>query len=209
MVIAFEPDSLATINCLAGSRRDDRLRLLRYGVKALSRLPRTTVYLEAGASDWEPARRTARKLRAIGIGRVGGFMLNATHQDWTAANIRHGLRISRLVGGNHFVINTAENGRGPVHYYRANGRRITVWCNPGLRGLGPPPTTDTSHPRVDAHLWINRPGYAQSCHGRRIGWFLPRALSYARLATDWERPPAGTRRGHTRRYPPRACGIPR
>ena len=209
VVIAFEPDSLGTINCLAGSRRDDRLRLLRYGVKALSRLPRATVYLEAGASDWEPARRTARKLRAIGIGRVRGFMLNATHQDWTAANIRHGLRISRLVGGKHFVINTAENGRGPVHYYRANGRRITVWCNPGLRGLGPPPTTDTSHPRVDAYLWINRPGYAQSCGGRRIGWFLPRALSYARLATDWERPPAGTRRGHTRRYPPRAFGIPR
>ena len=107
-----------------------------------------------------------------------------------------GLRISRLVGGKHFVINTAENGRGPVHYYRANGRRITVWCNPGLRGLGPPPTTDTSHPRVDAYLWINRPGYAQSCGGRRIGWFLPRALSHARLATDWERPPA--------RHPPRA-----
>ena len=85
VVIAFEPDSLGTINCLAGSRRDDRLRLLRYGVKA----------------------------------------------------------------------------------------------------------------------------HAQSCGGRRIGWFLPRALSYARLATDWERPPAGTRRGHKRRYPPRAFGIPR
>ena len=194
VVIAFEPDSLGTIDCHARSRRDDRIRLLRYGVKVLARRPNVTMYLEAGASDWEPARRTARQLRAIGIGRVRGFMLNATHQDWTRANILHGLEISRLTGGKHFVINTAENGRGPVHFRNARGRRITVWCNPPRRGLGPPPTTNTSHPMVDAYLWINRPGYAQSCQGRPIAWYAPRALSYARYATRWERPPAVNRR---------------
>ncbi len=209
VVIAFEPDSLGTIDCLARSRRDDRLRLLRYGVEALAKLPNATVYLEAGASDWEPARRTAKQLRAIGIAKVRGFMLNVTHYDWTAENIKHGLQISRKTGGKHFVINTAENGRGPVNYYRANGRRVTIWCNPGLRGLGPPPTTDTAHPKVDAYLWLNRPGYAQSCQGRPIAWFLPRALSYARLATDWLRPPKGTRFGHKKRYPLSTFGIPR
>src|SRR5215217_1567109 len=148
VVIAFEPDSLGTIDCHAPSRRDDRIRLLRYGVNALSLLPGATIYLEAGASDWEPARRTARQLSAIGIAKVRGFMLNATHYDWTRDNIRHGLEVSRLTGGKHFVINTAENGRGPVHYRLSNGRRINVWCNPGLRGLGIPPTTETSHPMV-------------------------------------------------------------
>ena len=207
VVIAFEPDSLGTIDCLAPSRRDDRLRLLGYGVDVLSKLPNATIYLEGGASDWEPARRTANQLRAIGIAKVRGFMLNATHYDWTRANIQHGLEISRLTGGKHFVINTAENGRGPVNY-RRGGRRITVWCNPGLRGLGPPPTTDTSNPMVDAYLWINRPGYAQSCQGRSISWYLPRALSYARFATTWEGPPAGTRFGHHRRYPLSAFGVP-
>ena len=133
VVIAFEPDSLGTIDCHARSRRDDRIRLLRYGVRALSRLPGATIYLEAGASDWEPARRTARQLRAIGIARVRGFMLNATHFDWTRNNIRHGLDISRRVGGKPFIINTAENGRGPIHYRLANGRRINVWCNPSRR----------------------------------------------------------------------------
>jgi endoglucanase len=123
-------------------------------------------------------------------------MLNATHYDWTRANIRHGLEISRLTGGKNFVINTAENGRGPVHYRRSNGRRITAWCNPPRRGLGPAPTTNTSHPMVDAYLWINRPGYAQSCQGRPIAWYAPRALSYARNATSWESPPPGTRQGH-------------
>ena len=77
---------------------------------------------------------------------------------------------------------------------------MTIWCNPGLRGLGPPPSTDTANPMVDAYLWINRPGFAQSCQGRPIAWFLPRALSYARYATDWIKPPAGTRFGHKKRY---------
>ena len=99
------------------------------------------------------------------------------------------------MGGKPFIINTAENGRGPIHYRLANGRRINVWCNPSRRGLGIPPTTNTSNPMVDAYLWINRPGYAQGCQGRPIAWYAPRALSYARFATRWESPPPGTRRG--------------
>jgi endoglucanase len=209
VVIAFEPDSLGTIDCHAPSRRDDRIRLLRYGVNALSALPNATIYLEAGASDWEPARRTAKQLRAIGIAKVRGFMLNATHYDWTRNNIRHGLEISRRVGGKHFIINTAENGRGPIHYYLRNGRRITVWCNPPLRGLGTPPTTNTSDPMVDAYLWINRPGYAQSCQHRPIAWYPPRALSYARYATTWESAPKGTRFGHKKRFSLSSLGVRR
>ena len=131
-------------------------------------------------------------------------MLNATHHDWTRANILHGLDISRRMGGKPFVINTAENGRGPVHYRHAKGRRITVWCNPGSPRLGPPPTTNTSHPMVDAYLWINRPGYAQGCQGRPVAWFAPRALSYARYATKWEGPPEGTRFG----FAAKVGGVP-
>jgi endoglucanase len=198
VVIAFEPDSLGTIDCHARSRRDDRIRLLRYGVDRLAKLPNATIYIEAGASDWEPARRTAKQLRAVGIAKVRGFMLNATHYDWTRENVRHGLEISRLTGGKHFVINTAENGRGPIHHRLPNGRRLTVWCNPPRRGLGMPPTTETSNPMVDAYLWINRPGYAQSCQHRPIAWYPPRALSYARYATRWESPPPGTKFGFKR-----------
>ena len=55
VVIAFEPDSLGTLDCLATRRRDDRLRMLRHGVTSSSQLPNATIYLEAGASDWEPA----------------------------------------------------------------------------------------------------------------------------------------------------------
>jgi len=208
VILLYELDSLGTVDCHARHRRDDRYRLLRYGVRRLTSLPNATLYIEAGASDWEPARSMARKLRRVGVGMARGFMLNATHNDWTANNIRYGLDLSRGVGGKHFVINTADNGRGPVHY-REGRRRVVLWCNPGLRGLGRPPSADTAHPRVDAYLWINRPGYVQSCSHGKIEWNLRKALELARLQTDWLAPPKGTRHGHFKRYPRRALNIPR
>jgi endoglucanase len=201
VIIGFEPDSLGTVDCLKPSRRDDRIRMLAYGVDVLSRLPNATIYLEAGASDWEPAARTAKQLRRIGIGKVRGFMLNVTHHDWTRNNIRHGLDISRRVGGKPFIINTSYNGRGPIHLNRG-GRRINVWCNPPRRGLGIAPTTRTDHPKVDAYMWINRPGYsAGACNGGPLpvgSWWPERALMYARWQTNWLSPPRGTANGFRR-----------
>jgi len=205
VVIAFEPDSLGTIDCLAKSRQRTRMDVLRYGVDVLSQLPRATVYIEAGASDWEPAARTAKLLRYVGVRKVRGFMLNVTHYDWTANNIKYGLDVSRRVGGKPFVISTSFNGRGPVHYRRPIGRkgqpsrRVTVWCHPLKRGLGIAPTTTTHHPKVDAYLHIGRPGYsAGPCNGgpSQVGaWFYARAVMFGRYATNWIKPPRGTRYG--------------
>jgi endoglucanase len=217
VVIAFEPDSLGTVDCLARDRRQDRLDVLRYGVDRLSQLPNATIYLEAGASDWEAASRTAKQLRYIGISKVRGFMLNVTHHDWTRNNIQHGLEISRMVGGKHFIINSSYNGRGPLHYRKwlnraqHKWRTINVWCHPGLRGLGPAPTTATSDPLVDAYMYINRPGYsAGSCNGGPLPvgtWWPERGLMYSEYATDWESPPKGTVYGHFKRYSLRALGA--
>jgi endoglucanase len=209
VVIGFEPDSLGTIDCLAPNRRGARLDVLRYGVERLSQLPNATIYLEAGASDWEPADRTAKQLRYIGIAKVRGFMLNATHHDWTRNNIRHGLRISRLTGGKPFIVNTSYNGRGPLNYKRwvnrarHRWRMVNVWCNPPGRGLGVAPTTRTGRPKVDAYMWINRPGYsAGACNGGPLpvgAWWPQRALMYARNQTGWLGPPRGTVHGYYRR----------
>ncbi|MFN2617119.1 MAG: glycoside hydrolase family 6 protein [Thermoleophilaceae bacterium] len=203
VVIAFEPDSLGTVHCLARSRRKARLRTLRYGVKLFSRLPNATVYLEAGASDWDSARHTARQLRYIGIRRVRGFMLNVTHYDWTSRNIRHGRKISRLVGGKHFIISTSNNGRGPVHFRNYRGRHdwrvVNVWCHPLMRGLGPAPTADTHKAKVDAYMYIGRAGYSSGhCNGgpSRVGaWWPARALMFGKYATQWIGPPHGSRNG--------------
>jgi endoglucanase len=209
VVIGFEPDSLGTVDCLARSRRKARLDTLRYGIDVFSRLPNATVYIEAGASDWEPATRTAKQLSYIGISKVRGFMLNVTHEDWTANNVAHGRRISRLTGGKHFIVNTSDNGRGPVHYRRwiSRGdpkiwRRVTVWCHPLKRGLGPLPTTQTQWPDiVDGYFFIGRPGYSGgSCNGGPLpigSWWANRALDLARDATSWVRQP----RGHVNGWP--------
>jgi endoglucanase len=217
VVIAFEPDSLGTVDCLARDRRKARLDVLRYGVDRLSQLPNATIYLEAGASDWEPATRTAKQLRYIGVSKVRGFMLNVTHHDWTRANILHGLQISRMVGGKHFIINTSYNGRGPLHYRKwinrakHKWRTINVWCHPGLRGLGPAPTTATANPMVDAYMYINRPGYsAGSCNGGPLPvgtWWAARALMYAEYETDWLSPPPGTKYGHFKHYSLKQLGA--
>jgi endoglucanase len=214
VVIGYEPDSLGTIDCLARGRRRARLDLLRYGIEVLSRLPRATIYIEGGASDWEPAARTARQLRHVGIDKVRGFMLNVTHYDWTQHNIRHGAAISRRVGGKPFIVSTSFNGRGPVHYRRWIDRRkkrwrtVNVWCHPLRRGLGPAPTTATHHPRADAYLYIGRPGYSGgSCNGGPLpvgSWFESRALMFGRYATNWIRPPRGTRHGLPGRISTRA-----
>jgi len=217
VVIGFEPDSLGTIDCLARDRRQDRLDVLRYGVDRLSQLPNATIYLEAGAADWEPATRTAKQLRYIGIDKVRGFMLNVTHHEWTRENVRHGLDISRMVGGKPFIVNTSYNGRGPLHFKKwlnraqHKWRRINVWCHPGLRGLGPAPTTATAHSKTDAYMYINRPGFsAGKCNGgpMPVGtWWPQRGLMYAQYATDWEAAPKNTLHGHFKHYSLRALGA--
>ena len=137
VVIGYEPDSLGSIDCLKRSRRKTRVATLRYGIDILSQLPNATVYIEAGASDWESERRTASLLRQVGIAKVRGFMLNATHYDWTANNIRYGRAVSRRTGGKHFIINTSGNGRGPVHYQQWKSASAKARQPPGSlqRGL--------------------------------------------------------------------------
>jgi endoglucanase len=214
VLIVFEPDALGTLECLPRSRRRARLKLMRYGIDWLSRLPNATIYIDAGASDWESAKRTAKLLRRVGVHKVRGFALNVTHYDWTVSNVRHGWEISRLVGGKPFIVSTAFNGRGPVHFRKRRGHRrlrLNVWCHPLKRGLGPVPTTTTGFTNVDAFLWVGRPGYsAGDCNGgpARVGaWWRERAVMFGRWATDWLGPPPGTRRGHYRRYSLPALGY--
>ena len=202
IVIAYEPDSVGTIECLARSRRQARLDVLRYGIDVLSQLPNATIYIEATASDWKSPSLVARRLRYIGIHKVRGFMVNVTHYDWTASNVRYGLRISARVGGKPFIVSTAMNGRGPVHYKRREGRRtrrINVFCHPLYRGAGPYPTTNTMHPKVDAYMWVNRAGYSGgSCNGGPLPvgtWWPKRALMFARYQSNRVRPARGTRYG--------------
>lgn len=215
VVLAFEPDSIGTVACLAKSRRKARKDLLRYGVDVLSKLPNATIYLEGTASDWKSAAYTSKLLRYIGIAKVRGFMLNVTHHDWTSNNIAYGRKVSRRVGGKPFVVSTAYNGRGAVHYKLGKAdryRRVNVYCNPRFRGLGPKPNTTTGIAGVDGLLYLNRPGVsgAGNCNGgfKAGEWWAARALMYSTYATEQLGPVGGTRFGFPKRISLCALGAP-
>ena len=163
VIVALEPDALGTLKCLHKSRRASRLRNINYATQLLARKPNVTTYIEAGASDWRPAREMARYLRSAGVHRVRGFSLNITHFDTSANNVRYGRKISRMLGGKHFVVNTDENGVGRVWYRRWISRArnlwktVNVWCNPKRSALGTPPQA-VNDPQLDGYLWMSRPG---------------------------------------------------
>jgi endoglucanase len=138
---------------------------LRYEIDKISSLPHTVVYVEGGYSDSNTVRYTARVLNAIGVRRIRGFFTNDTHQQWTIKEVRWATRISKLTHGAHFIVNTAQNGRGPLLNPHPRTEGIEDLCNPGGRGLGIRDTTRTGYPRADAFMWTHPPGNSSGCGG--------------------------------------------
>ncbi len=157
------------------------LALVAYAARRFAGLPHTSVYVDAGASDWMTVGQAAAMLGHAGIRYARGFALGATHYASTGDEIRFAAGVVAALGragisGRHAVINTAQNGRPFTYtqYHGANydnaevcrGRRQTRCVT-----LGIPPTTDVADARwglsarerrlasadVDAYLWIGRP----------------------------------------------------
>jgi endoglucanase len=158
-VLFLEMDALITSPCLSPQGLAIRMGELRDAINILdATCPHLVIYLDAGAADAVGAGWTAHLLRMAGVARIQGFFLNATHFDWTSKEIAYGEQISRLTGGKHFVVNTGENGRGPLVPPDPVHQGNEVLCNPSGRGLGPRPTTNTGYPNVDAFAWTSNPG---------------------------------------------------
>jgi endoglucanase len=158
-VLFLEEDSLITSPCLSARGLAVRLNELRRAVDILTAdCPRLVIYLDAGAADAIPAGRMASMLRRAGVAKVEGFFLNSTHFDWTSSEIKYGETLSRLTGGKHFVINTGDNGRGPLAPRDRVRQGNELLCNPPGRGLGPRPTSNTGYRNVDAFAWTTNPG---------------------------------------------------
>ena len=180
--VIVEPDALPNVagDCLPAKQDAERLALLRY---AAAKLP--NAYIDAGNAVWMPAEQIAALLKRAGVERARGFALNVSNFQTTAASIAYGTKVSKLVGGKHFVIDTSRNGRGP--YPRKLWRKPEdEWCNPPGRALGRPPTAKPGHPLVDAYLWVKVPGESDGeCNGapRAGAWWPEYALGLARRAS--------------------------
>jgi hypothetical protein len=168
VAMVLEPDLAVG---LKGWRPDVRLAMVRYAAQKFSALPRTTVYLDAGDGDWLKIPAAVDMLKKAGVAYTRGFALGATHYASTSLQLTYGRQLvsalkSAGVPDRHFVVDTADNGRGftwlqhkaayphgdfdtaPVCRTTTQLRCVT---------LGIVPTTNTGDPaNADAYLWFGR-----------------------------------------------------
>lgn len=156
-MVILEPDAVAHTVDGCNTARNERYALLSDAIAVLKASGSARVYLDAGHPDWvTDVPAIAGALRQAGVARADGFALNVANFVTTDKNASYGKRVSDALGGAHFVIDTSRNGKGPFPGGEVNGG--ASWCNPPGRALGPAPTAKTGLPRVDALLWIKRPG---------------------------------------------------
>jgi hypothetical protein len=186
-VYLLELDALGSSSCVTKMGSLPQWEAdLRYEINAISALPHTVVYVEGGYSDSNSPRYTARILNAIGINKIRGFFTNDTHMQWTINEVRWATRISKLTHGAHFIVNTADNGKGPRLNHNKVKFGVEDLCNPPGRGLGPVDTTATGFTFADAFMWTHPPGNSSGCGGGPPGgvFYLGRALDEARNANQ-------------------------
>lgn len=174
-LVVLEPDALAGMDCLNSSGQQQRLALMRDAVQVL-KAQRASVYIDAGNARWKSPQIMADRLKQAGVEEADGFSLNVSNYIDNAANIGFGERVSRLLGGKHFIIDTSRNGLGSTK----------EWCNARGQALGVAPTTNTGHPLVDAFLWIKQPGESDgTCQGgpKAGSWWTDIALELSRAAS--------------------------
>lgn len=158
-VLILEEDSLITTPSLNSTGVAVRMSELSDAINILTaNCPHLVIYLDAGAADALPYRTAASLLKRAGVEKIQGFFLNSTHFDRTSKEIAYGNKISRLIGGKHFVINTGENGRGALVPKNIVKYGNEILCDPAGRGLGPKPTAQTGAPNVDMFAWTSNPG---------------------------------------------------
>ncbi len=150
-IVILEPDAVpfAVTGCPI------ELQTLAAAVHILTARPGARVYVDAGNSSWiQSLHVLAEALIRAGVRSAAGFSLNVSNFQTDASSVAYGERLSALLGGAHFVVDTSRNGNGPDR----NQADAPLWCNPPGRALGRVPTTSTAVVDLDAYLWIKPPG---------------------------------------------------
>lgn len=115
--VVLEPDALAqwASGCVPSAAAAERLTLLAEAVRIFKAQPGVSVYLDAGNSGWiADEKHLADALRQAGVDRADGFALNVSNFQTTPVTRAYGDRLSALLGGAHYVVDTSRNGNGPL-----------------------------------------------------------------------------------------------
>lgn len=163
--IVLQPDGPFAL-CSPGGPRgaNSPTRLISYAAQRLSRLPRTSVYIEIGASDWPAAGQggvasVMKFVVPMGIRYARGVALNGTHYTATSDDIVRGAAVARALSaagipGKKVVINTANQGH-PFEFghFKGKGKADNAPVCRSLVdrstcvALGIPPTPRVAHRR--------------------------------------------------------------
>jgi endoglucanase len=162
--IVLQPDGPFALCAPHGSHAPSRL--VAYASRVLSAQPNTSVYIEAGASDWPmfgPRGGVTAAVRILvrgGIQYARGFALNGTHYASIPAQVDRATAIIKRLNakgypGRKVVINTSNNGH-PFDFGRYTGGDPTnpIVCDSRTtpakvtcETLGVPPTADVTSDR--------------------------------------------------------------
>lgn len=170
-----------------GSNRSPAAReaLTKWAAETLAKHPNITVYIDGGDSDWLTPAASAQMLKNAGVAYTRGFALGSTHYAPVGSDITYGTKVissltSLGIRNRHFVIDTADNGRGFTWLqFRADhpgmnfddAQPCTRTNTKACTALGIPPTTNVTSlswhltaaersmagAHVDAYLWFGRP----------------------------------------------------
>ncbi|MER7175815.1 glycoside hydrolase family 6 protein [Streptomyces mesophilus] len=180
--VILEPDALLHVvdRCTPTEFHDERYELLKGAIDKLHTLKNTKVYIDGGNAGSAGPDAFYEPLKRAGIDKADGFAVNVSNFYTTEESIAFGKQLSDKVGAKPFVIDTSRNGKG---VWQSDEK--DPWCNPPGRALGEVPTVDTADERVDAYLWIKRPGESDGeCRGgpKAGEWWPEYALELAKNA---------------------------
>jgi cellulase/cellobiase CelA1 len=153
-LVILEPDALAELsNCPDHAQRQARLQMLSYAVKTLQTTS-DQVYLDAGHSNWVPARQMAKRLRAADVAQAYGFALNVSNYETTNSEIRYATELDRDLGmAKRFVIDTSRNGQAGAGGRAHPVARSISRALPGT-GRGPLAKRLFTDPDSEAANWV-------------------------------------------------------
>ena len=174
VAVVVEPDALAaSLECDSSG---ERVQLIE-GAVGRFRTAGVTTYVDGGHSHWVEPAKLADLLEQVGVEDVRGFATNVANYQTNEDEVAYAEKLSGLVGGAHYVIDTGRNGFGSTD----------DWCNPAGRAFGTEPGASTDGEHLDAYLWIKPPAESDGeCGGGpAAGELWPeRALELA-AASGW------------------------
>lgn len=200
-LVILEPDALANLpsDCSAtsdptGAISAARVANIRYAIGVLEAQPGTSVYLDAGHSQWHSVGDMAARLVQAGVAQTQGFFLNVSNFQPTSQVNEYGTWISKCIW---FATQGPAWAAGHTDYC-ASQYYSGAAPNNGLPGNAVSPTDPSTWHWTDA--WFDQnvgtPPAAQLAHfvvdtsrnGR--GAWTPAAGKYTGDPQTWCNPPS-------------------